>query len=37
MAEDRPPWARRMTNERQARNWSQADAGSRDAGTRRGR
>lgn len=26
MAEDRPPWARRMTNERQARNWSQADA-----------
>ena len=26
MAEDRPPWARRMTNERRARNWSQADA-----------
>src|SRR6266496_487999 len=26
MAEDRPPWARRMTNESQARNWSQADA-----------
>lgn len=26
MAEDRPPWARRMTNDREARNWSQADA-----------
>jgi hypothetical protein len=26
MAEDRPAWARRMYNERQARGWSQADA-----------
>src|SRR5690242_19179641 len=26
MAEDRPAWARRMSNERQARGWSQADA-----------
>jgi hypothetical protein len=26
MAEDRPAWARRMTNEREARGWSQADA-----------
>ena len=25
MAEDRPAWARRMTNEREARGWSQAD------------
>jgi hypothetical protein len=24
--EDRPPWARRMTKEREARSWSQADA-----------
>jgi tetratricopeptide (TPR) repeat protein len=26
MKEDRPPWARRMTNEREARGWSQAEA-----------
>ncbi|MBO0823058.1 MAG: XRE family transcriptional regulator [Actinobacteria bacterium] len=26
MIEDRPAWARRMTNEREARDWSQADA-----------
>ena len=26
MADDRPAWARRMLNERQARGWSQADA-----------
>jgi hypothetical protein len=26
MADDRPAWARRMTNERRARGWSQADA-----------
>jgi len=26
MAEDRPAWARRIYNERQARGWSQADA-----------
>jgi hypothetical protein len=26
MTDDRPTWARRMTNEREARNWSQADA-----------
>ena len=26
MADDRPAWARRMYNERQARGWSQADA-----------
>ena len=26
MTEDRPAWARRMTNEREARGWSQADA-----------
>jgi hypothetical protein len=26
MAQDRPAWARRMTNEREARGWSQADA-----------
>ena len=26
MIEDRPAWARRMTNEREARSWSQADA-----------
>jgi hypothetical protein len=26
MAEDRPAWARRMTHEREARGWSQADA-----------
>jgi len=26
MVDDRPAWARRMTNERQARGWSQADA-----------
>ena len=26
MAEDRPPWARRMTNDREARGWSQAEA-----------
>src|SRR4051812_41833205 len=26
MIEDRPAWSRRMTNEREARNWSQADA-----------
>ncbi len=26
MTEDRPPWARRMTKEREARGWSQADA-----------
>ncbi|MBV9092362.1 MAG: XRE family transcriptional regulator [Streptosporangiaceae bacterium] len=26
MAADRPAWARRMTNEREARGWSQADA-----------
>ena len=26
MSDDRPAWARRMTNEREARNWSQADA-----------
>jgi hypothetical protein len=26
MADDRPVWARRMYNERQARGWSQADA-----------
>ncbi len=26
MSEDRPAWARRMTNERAARGWSQADA-----------
>jgi len=26
MADDRPAWARRMYNERQARSWSQADA-----------
>ena len=26
MADDRPAWARRMSNERQARGWSQADA-----------
>ncbi len=26
MTEDRPTWARRMTNEREARGWSQADA-----------
>jgi hypothetical protein len=26
MAEDRPAWARRMTNDREARGWSQADA-----------
>ena len=26
MTEDRPTWARRMTNERDARSWSQADA-----------
>jgi tetratricopeptide (TPR) repeat protein len=26
MADDRPAWARRMTNEREARGWSQADA-----------
>ena len=26
MADDRPAWARRMTNERKARNWSHADA-----------
>ena len=26
MIEDRPAWARRMTNEREARRWSQADA-----------
>ena len=25
MAEDRPAWARRMTNEREARGWSQAE------------
>ncbi len=26
MIEDRPAWARRMTNEREARTWSQTDA-----------
>jgi tetratricopeptide (TPR) repeat protein len=26
MSQDRPAWARRMTNEREARGWSQADA-----------
>src|SRR5579859_3912846 len=26
MTDDRPAWARRMTNERRVRNWSQADA-----------
>lgn len=26
MSDERPAWARRMANERQARNWSQADA-----------
>ena len=26
MTEDRPAWARRMTNEREARHWSQAEA-----------
>ena len=26
MIEDRPAWARRMSNEREARSWSQADA-----------
>ena len=26
MADDRPAWARRMYNERQARGWSQAEA-----------
>src|SRR5260370_33466580 len=26
MADDRPAWARRMTNERTPRSWSQADA-----------
>lgn len=26
MTEDRPPWARRMTKEREARGWSQAEA-----------
>jgi hypothetical protein len=26
MVDDRPAWARRMLNERQARGWSQADA-----------
>jgi hypothetical protein len=26
MSDDRPAWARRMANERQTRNWSQADA-----------
>jgi tetratricopeptide (TPR) repeat protein len=26
MTDDRPAWARRMTNEREARSWSQADA-----------
>jgi len=26
MVDDRPAWARRMTNERNARGWSQADA-----------
>jgi hypothetical protein len=26
MTEDRPAWARRMTNERMVRGWSQADA-----------
>jgi len=26
VAEDRPAWARRMTNEREARGWSQAEA-----------
>lgn len=26
MTDDRPPWARRMTREREARDWSQADA-----------
>ncbi len=26
MTEDRPTWARRMTNEREARGWSQTDA-----------
>jgi len=26
MGDDRPAWARRMTSERAARNWSQADA-----------
>jgi hypothetical protein len=26
MSEDRPAWSRRMTNEREARSWSQADA-----------
>ena len=26
MVDDRPAWARRMTNERMARGWSQADA-----------
>ena len=25
MTEDRPPWARRMTSEREARGWSQAE------------
>ena len=31
MSEDRPAWARRMTNEREARGWSQAEAVTRDA------
>jgi len=26
MADDRPAWARRLTNEREARGWSQAEA-----------
>ena len=26
MIDDRPGWARRMTNDREARHWSQADA-----------
>ena len=26
MVDDRPPWARRMTNERNVRGWSQAEA-----------
>ena len=34
MNEDRPAWARRMTNEREARNWSQADAVTGDASAR---
>jgi hypothetical protein len=26
MTEERPPWARRIAREREARSWSQADA-----------